>query len=382
MRPFARIAPIALLALAAGAARAAAPATVASPGLYDLVSERVAAAYDSARGGFVDKKGVPSESAVELALRRANERSRHDWRRRALATIQWTQGLVDSAGGGYHHSAESADRTSATFDKRTDSNARRLENLLLAWEITGDAAYRREAARIADFMVRVPFDPRGGFSEGQFGHGELVPEINGIAAHAWLEWAAVTRDPHRRAEALATLDRMWTERWVESHGFLRADPAKAPEPRLVDQVEMGRAYVLGASICGRARDRERAVAIGKLVLERFPDKDDQGGFRAWTVRKKNGTISGGKPEAAGNARASRFLCELSALTGDDRYRLAAGHAWMRFARENEKPSLGAADWALAVRAAVDADLTGAPEWAESKSSAPAQPRSIRIKRRR
>lgn len=375
MRPIACLAMI-LLAVPALSGVKSAASDVAPSSLYDQLSERVAAVYDSARGGFVDRKGIPSESAVELALRRSASDADSPWRARGLVTIAWTRTLLDTAGGGYHHSSASADPASADFEKRTDSNARRLENLVLAWRITGDEIQRREAARVADFLSRVTLDPRGGFALGQFGVGILAPDVNGIAAHAWLEWAAATREPRRRDEALKTLDRLWNETWLEGYGFLRPESGPAPAPLLLDQVEMGRALVLAASIAGRSVDRTRAVTIGEILLGHFAD--GQGGFRTKAVSRKNGSVAAARAFSAENARAARFLCELAALTGDGRYRTAAGRAWLRFADDNAKPSLAVADWALAVHAAVDADLTEAPRWEKVATNEAPATRTIRI----
>jgi len=367
------------LAAPARAAKPAEPAATSSANLYDVLSEQVAATFDRDRGGFVDGKGVPSEAAVELALWHARESKSDPWRERALETITWTGSLYDSVGGGYHHSANSANPMEPDFDKRTDSNARRLENLILAWRTTGRDAHRDEARRVADFFTRVLIDPQGGFIAGQVGDRTLIPEINGIAAHAWLEWAAVMRSPGRRDEALRTLDRMWNENWTDENGFRRVTFDGTPPPLLEDQVEMGRAYVLAASVAGRKEDRVRARTVGDFLLTRFADSE-KGGFRAKSDLKSNGRIAGGRGSSQANARASRFLCELASLTGDERYRHAAGRAWMRFAPESRKPRLETAEWALAVRAAVDPALTGTPKWDKVAANEDPPPRVKRIGR--
>jgi len=380
MRPLVMLAAIAVAApalFAAPAVRAAKqaePRAADSPGLFDVLSKQVAEIYDPSVGGFVDKKGVPSEAAVELALWHAREAKSDAWRERAVETIAWTGGLFDSVGGGYHHSANSADPGEPDFDKRTDSNARRLENLVLAWRTTGDHAYRDEAKRVADFVTRVLIDPQGGFVAGQVGERALIPSVNGIATRAWLEWAAVMRNPHRRDESLDALDRLWEEHWSERDGFMRKDLWSKPVSQLEDQVEMGRAYVLAAHMIGRKKDRDRARAIGDFVLARFTD-GDKGGFRVKSELKGKGKISGRRASSEDNARAARFLCELSALTGDERYRHAAGRAWMRFEPENRKPQLETAEWALAVRAAVDPALTAAPKWDKVAVNEDTTPRS-------
>ena len=153
----------------------------------------------------------------------------------------------------------------------------------------------------------------------------------------------------------------------------------AHEPLLLDQAEMGRAYILAARLCGRPQDRDRARLLGELMLKRF--QEPAGGFRTQSMPSKNGLIKKARSFADENARAARFLCELSALTQDVRYREAAGRATAVFTKEMAKAGLEAADWALAVRASYDADLPGPGNWVAiaQKDQDPPRKRSVRFK---
>jgi len=246
-----------MLVLLAVTALAAAPAD--DRALYAGLCERVAAAFDSARGGFVER-GVPCESAVELGLILGRENPKSPWTARSLATIAWTRGLRDTVGGGFLHRATRADPGPSELLKRTDSNARRLENLVQAWLLTADPSDRARAAQIVDYMDRVLLDGRGGFLAGQTADVDLIPQANGYAVHAWLAWAAATRDLGKRDFAARSLDRVWETCWVPEIGLIRHDAfgEVVLEPRLVDQVEMGRAFVLAARLIGRSQDATRA----------------------------------------------------------------------------------------------------------------------------
>ena len=75
--------------------------TAASPpaddrALYDRACQQVAAAFDSARGGFVARSHVPSDAAVELGLLRGRQAGSEAWRDQALATIDWSRCLRDT----------------------------------------------------------------------------------------------------------------------------------------------------------------------------------------------------------------------------------------------------------------------------------------------
>ncbi|TMQ73358.1 MAG: hypothetical protein E6K80_00350 [Candidatus Eisenbacteria bacterium] len=348
--------------------------------LYARLASQVEAAYDSARGGFVLKSQVPVESAVELAFRQAASHAPGSWLHEAETTLRWTHGLMDTLTGGYVQSGNLGDADKGSMDKRADSNGRRLELLVTAWQSTGDDGYRREAARVVDWADRVLLDGRGGFVSAQVGDRELVPADNGPIVHAWLAWAAATHDAARKNFALRSLDRVWDECWMEKLGLVRRNEMGdiAKEPRLEDQVEMGRAYLLAARLCGRPEDGERASQIGDLVLQRFVEPN--GSFRSQSTPNKNGSIKKAKSVASENAHAARFLCELSELTQDAKYRAAAGRAIEPFAKDMAKAGLEAANWALAVRASYDPDLPGRGDWvAAAKDDEPApRKRSVRF----
>ena len=364
--------------LLAVAALAASPAD--DRALVAGLCERVAASFDSARGGFV-QRGVPSESAVELGLILGRETGTSPWTARSLATIAWTRGLRDTVGGGFFHAALQVDPGPSELLKRTDSNARRLENLIRAWRLTGDPRHRAEAARVADYMDRVLLDGRGGFLVGQTADLDLVPQANGHGIHAWLAWAAATRNLAKRDFAAKSLDRVWETCWVPEVGLVRRGTfgEATLEPLLADQVEMGRAFVLAARLIGRSRDAARARALGEVVLARFSDPE-KGGFRTRCATTRSGKLKSAARVAPENARAALFLCELQALGGDERYRVAARRAWRSFERSFEKSGLGAADWALAVRAAFAPELPVAPRWLTPASAVGSAKRSIRIRR--
>jgi len=348
--------------------------SLAAPGearaLHERLRDQVAAAYDSARGGFVSKAGLPSESAVELALIEARDGNRA-WAEDARATLEWTRGLMDTLAGGYYHGGNERESGEETLSKRADSNARRLENLVRAWDLTSDPAYRVEAARVVDFMERVLLDGRGGFVSAQVGDRDLDPAMNGLAIQAWLSWSAATLDPARRDFALRSLDRVWETSWHPLLGLVVRSTFGdvLSEPGLMGQVEMGRACILAHRLCGRTKDRDRARQLGDLILARFAERT--GGFHSFSMPQKNGSIRKAPKHSHENARAARFLYELSALVGDDLYRQGANRAWAPFQKGFGKLRLEAADWALAARASFAPETPAAPEWASAEE--PAKP---------
>jgi len=351
---------------------------------FEQLCAQVAAAYDSARGGFVSKDEAPIESAIELAFALGREQGDPLWTARAHRTVGWMYALYDSTGGGFFLRLRDADPSYASFEKPTWANARRLENLIDAWQHGGGEENRRRAARIADFMDRVLLDARGGFVAGQVGDRQLVPEATGFAIRAWLRWAAANADPRLRDFAWKSLDRVWQECWNEGLGLMRRDALGRREraPLLVDQCEMGRAHILAAHFGGREADLDRARVLGDLVVERF-EEPEKGGFAQYaTPRGDEGKAKRGGRKFDENARAVRFLAELASITGKNEYRDAARRAIRVFDRDLGKAREDAADWALALRALRSPDLPPRPKWQEAPKPKPETPRVFRIKGRR
>jgi uncharacterized protein YyaL (SSP411 family) len=373
-------APLAVAAEPAVAAKA--PATtrpVDERARLQLLADVVAAAYDSARGGFVDKTGAPCEGAVELGFRLGRDATGTDWRRRALTTLVWTRSLMDTVSGGFVARRPKSPADGAAFDTRTDVNARRLALLLAAWRATGDERYRRDAGRVAGFMDRVLLDGRGGFVAAQVGDRDLVPAANGVAIHAWLEWAASNTDRAQRDFAIRSIERVW-EVCYDPLGVLLRKSSMGDVlvwPQLSDQVEMGRALVLSARICDRPKDLERAKGLARIVIEKFEDRE-KGGFMTQARPKKDGSIQHAGRDPAENARAALFMAELAAATGDPAYHEAGRRALAAFDATQAKAGLGAADWALAQRALLEPETPEAPAW-RAAAEPPATPRVVRFK---
>lgn len=341
--------------------------------------DQVASCYDSARGGFVDKTGRPSESAVELALALGRERGGEAWKSRALATIRWTHSLLDTVSGGFVTRMPKSSADAAAFETRTDVNGRRLSLLVAAWKATGDERYRRDARRVAVFVDRVLVDGRGGFVSAQVGDRELVPAANGVAIRAWLTWGALDGDARIRDFAVKSIERVWQTCFDPLGVLLRRGSMGevVAWPQLADQVEMGRALIASWRMCGRDRDLARARGLGQVLLARFEDRG-HGGFMTQARAKKDGTIRRAACVPEENAQAALFLAELAAATGDRDFHEAGRRALAAFAKQQAKAGLQAADWALAERALLSPELPEAPEW-RATAEPSATPRVVIIK---
>lgn len=348
---------------------------------FDALSRTVAASYDTSRGGYVTKDGAPIESAIELSFRMGAEGRDPEAAERAIHTLEWTLGLFDSVGGGFLSRARDADPQQASFEKMTVPNARRLEVLIEAWRVTGDDRYRRFGAQTVDYFDRVLLDGRGGFVQGQVGDRQLLPESNGAAIRAWMEWAASTGNTRLRDFAWKSLDRVWNECWMGAPGMVRRSfmGEVSEAPQLVDQIEMGRAYLMAAHLGGREMDLVCAQMIADTMLSVYADP--KGGFRTRAMPNRKGIIKNASREFDENARAARFLAELATVAGQSRYRVAARATLDAFDKEYEKANaVEAAEWALALLAIHAPDLPQRREW---KEAPPEKPRTtVRSSRHR
>jgi uncharacterized protein YyaL (SSP411 family) len=344
---------------------------------------RLDALYDAGRGGWVTKDGRLMESAVELALLLGRDDQDSPWTTRAYHSIDHARGLMDTIGGGFFEKTSDVDPMRPSFEKRSVTNARRFELWLDLTREGSDPRMPKETARIAEFFDRVLADGRGGFVAGQFGDRDLIGEANGAAIHAWLRWAGYRGDLRLRDFAWKSLDRTWEECWNAELGMMRkgtfGEILKAPQ--LVDQTEMGRAYLLAAHFSGRPADLERARLIGDRMLVLFEDHE-KGGFRTQAMPDKQGRVKKSARVPEENARAARFLMELTAVTGESRYRQAAERALAAFAEDIEKAGPEVADWALARRTTSIDALPAPPVFAPADDKKPERRRTLVFKGKR
>ena len=323
----------------------------ADQALWQRLCFRVEDAFDSTYGGFVTRQGVVSESAIDLAFLLGRREHQERWRADGVYTVQWMLGLEDSVGGGFYARRETA-MGQGQFERPTLLNARRLENLIDAWDATNDSRYWVSAVRLLEFAERNVVDGRGGFTSDPVGDQDLIPEVNGVAIHAWLRWWAAGRDPRRRDFAFRSIDRLWETSWRDSVGFVRTNSfgELLAAPKLVDQTEMGRALVLSAQLGGRTSDLARARRVADCMLSHF--LDDRGTFRAEAPHRLSRFSRGARRNARENARAALFLCEVGHVAHEPRYIAAARRAWHGFGKELDKSKVDNADWALAMDAAI------------------------------
>ena len=351
-----------MFAMMLGATLIAASPAAADTDLSAIEARAVAAvdaAYDSSRGGWVDKQGVPSEAAIELGLWRGREGDAVAMAR-ALETLAFVHTLRDTVGGGYVRSARDLGVLRATLDKSSVPQVRRLEVALAALEVTGDPKWRAEAAFTADFMDRVLLDGRGGFHADQLASASLVPSVNALAIAAWFRWAAATGDPRPRDFATRSLADVTGERLDPRIGVLQWSTFGEVEsvPRLADQIETARALLVAWRVTGRARDLEMARMLADSVVARY-EEPGKGLRAAWSPTGKGARRPGIRADE--NARAARLFAELSVVAPSPALAEASERIVRAFAKDIGKDGLDDAHWALAMRSLREPWLPEAPK---------------------
>jgi uncharacterized protein len=177
---------------------------------------------------------------------------------------------------------------------------------------------------------------------------------NAMFSSAYLEAGRVLERDDCRAFALKTLDRMLTEAWEESKGFLhRMGSSPRLEGSLDDQVFAAAALLDAYEVTLDRRYFETAQRSMRLAFERFGDPDDGGFFD----RAKDAAPMGGlevrrkplqdSPTPGANSVAAMVLDRLYALTGERLWRDEAEKTLEAFAGRAAQYGLFAASYGLA-----------------------------------
>ena len=127
--------------------------------------EQLDASYDWQNGGWGQAPKFPAPITIEFLLQQA---SRGDGKALRLAEHALQSmalgGMYDVVGGGFHRYSTDATWLVPHFEKMLYDNAQLALAYLHAYQLTGDAQYKRISEQTLDFMLGEFQQPEGGFS--------------------------------------------------------------------------------------------------------------------------------------------------------------------------------------------------------------------------
>lgn len=133
--------------------------------LVDTAAERLVGEFDPVNGGFSGAPKFPQPMSLEFLLRTTARTGNAA----ALNAVQTTLdkmargGMYDQIGGGFHRYSVDAVWLVPHFEKMLYDNAQLSRVYLHAWQLTGNAFYRRIAEEIYDYILREMTSSDGGF---------------------------------------------------------------------------------------------------------------------------------------------------------------------------------------------------------------------------
>jgi len=316
------------------------------------------ATFDPIHGGWGRAPWFPQPAVTEFILRRFVATG--DDRLLGMATrtldAMMRGGIYDQLGGGFHRYSVDERWLVPHFEKMLYDNTQLARLYLHAWQVTGDAAYRRVATGTLDYLVREMRDPSGGFysaqdadTEGEEGryfvwtlqdvrdaladvgaHGdvELAAQAFGIMAEGNFEGRTVlslVMMPEEIAEAEGMQESEARERLDRVRNALLAAREKRVRPGLDDKVLAGwnglalAAFAEAARVLGRDDYRTVAEQAARFLLGQMRDEAGRM-YRTWSggVARLGGYLEDHAACAAG-------LLEL--------YRTTFDPQWFEAARE-------------------------------------------------
>ncbi len=137
----------------------------ASEALFDQALQGILGQFDSEEGGFSTAPKFPPSMTIEFLLRMAMQRDDKMARHMAVFTLDKMakSGMYDQLGGGFARYATDDKWLVPHFEKMLYDNALLARAYLHAYQITGDALYRRIVEETLDFVAREMRHEEGGF---------------------------------------------------------------------------------------------------------------------------------------------------------------------------------------------------------------------------
>ena len=352
------------------------PAVVPSTPALARGQARLDTFYDVRKQGWgLGKQKYPWGAPVEHSLLRAWLRPKHKiWRERALATLEQELKLMDPVWGGLYQYSDDGSWTSPHYEKVASVQAGALSNFAQAYRFTGDARWLRAALDVYRYLVQFWRDERGAFACSQDADPPAAASVpggpnsgkayfalddakrrarglprvdrsvyantNGLLIRALCELFRASGESAHRDDAVRAADalRATHVREVElaipipgvaprdSHWAIRHAAGEGQTVHLDDQVNAGAAFLAVFGVTGEQRWLDAAQATARGLIVELEDLDGGGFYARSADARAVGVFAKRRKPFVENARAARFLCELSAITTQPGWRASAARA--------------------------------------------------------
>ena len=272
---------------------------------------------DTTNGGFGGAPKFPHPMNLEYLLRQASRATGAE-AEAILASVRQTLGVMaaggiyDQIGGGFHRYATDAIWLVPHFEKMLYDNALLASVYLHAWQVTGEASYRRICEETLDYVLREMTDSAGGFystqdadSEGVEGkfyvwtpselHGALGDADAAIAENLWGVTETGNFEGHSILHSAKTSAEVATELSLEEEQVRdaiararsqlyearrqRVAPARDDKVLTAWNGLMQRAFAEAGRILDRQDYRDAAVANAQFLLGAM--RTDSSLLRSW-----------------------------------------------------------------------------------------------------
>jgi uncharacterized protein YyaL (SSP411 family) len=145
------------------------PAGTASTAMLDTATGQLLTQVDTRHGGFGSAPKFPHPAAVDFLLRRHRATGEARLLNAALVSLDHMArgGIHDQVGGGFHRYAVDGTWSVPHFEKMLYDNAQLAPVYLHAFQLTGDARWRRVVEDTLDHALRELRLPGDGFASSQ-----------------------------------------------------------------------------------------------------------------------------------------------------------------------------------------------------------------------
>ncbi|MDQ1300572.1 MAG: uncharacterized protein QG637_490, partial [Chloroflexota bacterium] len=140
-----------------------------TPAALDRARQGLLRSHDSADGGFGGAPKFPQPMNLDFLLQSHARTGDAAARQAVTLTLHKMAagGIYDQLGGGFHRYSTDGHWLIPHFEKMLYDNAQLARSYLHAWQIIGDATFRRIVEETLDYVLREMTAPEGGFYSAQ-----------------------------------------------------------------------------------------------------------------------------------------------------------------------------------------------------------------------